>query len=333
MEGASAVTFEDVTAAEQRLSGIAHRTPVLTSRTLEAASGARVFLKCENFQRMGAFKFRGAYNRLSRLSPDERARGVVSFSSGNHAQGVALAAQLLEMEAIIVMPRDAPRSKVEATRAYGAQIVVYDRAEEDREAIARRICAERNATLVPPYDDANVIAGQGTVALELLDQAGHLDMIVVSVGGGGLLSGCAIAANGVDPAIAVYGVEPETGNDFARSLAEGKRISIPVPHTIADGMQTQSPGAMTFPLVQRYAAGIVTVSDAELIEAMRFAFERMRMVVEPSGAAALAAVMHGRVPARGKRVGVVISGGNVDLERFAQIIAHEFRRVDKAGSG
>ncbi len=316
-----AVTFENVTAAAQRLAGIAHRTPVLTSQTLDERAGARVFLKCENFQRMGAFKFRGAYNRLSQLSAEERARGVVTFSSGNHAQGVALAAKLLEMEATIVMPRDAPRAKVEATRAYGAQIVVYNRAEEDREAIANRICAERNATLVPPYDDAGVIAGQGTAALELLEDAGPLDVIVVPTGGGGLLSGCAIVANATDPAIAVYGVEPEAGNDFARSLAEGKRLSIPVPQTIADGMQTQSPGKMTFPLVQRYAAGIVTVSDAQLVEAMRFAFERMKMVVEPSGAAALAAVMHQGVPARGKRIGVVISGGNVDLERFAHLLA------------
>lgn len=270
---------------------------------------------------MGAFKFRGAYNRLVQLSADERKRGVVAFSSGNHAQGVALAAKLLEMPATIVMPSDAPPAKVEATRGYGAEVVFYDRATGDREAIARELCEREGAVLLPPYDDVDVIAGQGTAALELLEEVGNLDTLLVCVGGGGLLSGSAIAAKGVDPKIEVYGVEPQAGNDFERSLAAGQRIKIDVPKTIADGMQTQSPGEITFPLAQRYAKGIVTVSDDELKAAMRFAFERMKIVIEPSGAASLAALMFSKVDVRDRRVGIIVSGGNADPKLFGEIIS------------
>lgn len=316
-----AVDFEDVRAAAARVAGVAHRTPVQTSRTLDERTGARVFLKCENFQRMGAFKFRGAYNRIAAMTPTERAGGVVAFSSGNHAQGVALASKLLGVAATIVMPHDAPASKVAATREYGARIVSYDRHTEDRAVIAAQISAESGATLVPPYDDPYVIAGQGTAALEMLEDVGNLDLICVCTGGGGLLSGTAIAAAGIDSAIAVYGVEPENGDDFARSLAAGRRISIPVPDTIADGMQTTAPGELTFPLVQRYARGIVTVTDDELRAAMRFAFERLKIVVEPSGAASLAAILFGKLDVRGKRVAAIITGGNVDATRFGMLIA------------
>ncbi|MGZ3497014.1 MAG: threo-3-hydroxy-L-aspartate ammonia-lyase [Vulcanimicrobiaceae bacterium] len=316
-----AVDFEDVRTAAGRLAGVAHRTPVLTSRTLDARTGATVFLKCENFQRMGAFKFRGAYNRISSLNDDERIHGVVTFSSGNHAQGVALASKLLGVPATIVMPEDAPKAKVAATREYGAEIVFYDRFSEDRAAIARRICEERGATLVPPYDDPYVIAGQGTATLELLEDVPGIDVIVAPVGGGGLLSGTAIAANGIDPSVQIFGVEPAAGNDFERSLAEGRRITIAVPDTIADGMQTTSPGEMTFPIVQRFARGIVIVSDEELRAAMRFAFERMKIVIEPSGAASLAAILFGKLDVRGKRAAAIISGGNVDAARYGALIA------------
>ncbi|MFN2529613.1 MAG: pyridoxal-phosphate dependent enzyme, partial [Candidatus Baltobacteraceae bacterium] len=284
-------------------------------------TGARAFLKCENFQRMGAFKFRGAYNRLAQLSEEERKRGVVSFSSGNHAQGVALAAQILGIASTIVMPRDAPQAKLDATRGYGAEIVLYDRAEEDRDLVARQIQQERGATLVPPYNDAHVIAGQGTTALELLKEVPDLDFILVPTGGAGLLSGTAVAAHAMNPATRVYGVEPKEGNDVQQSLAAGMIVKIPVPKTIADGMMTQSPGDITFNLAHRYAHGVVTVSDEEIKEAMRFAFERMKLVMEPSGASSLAALLSDRVEHKGKRVGVIVSGGNVDPKMFAAIIA------------
>jgi threonine dehydratase len=317
---AFAASYDDVVAAAARLRGIAHRTPVLTSRTLDALAGATVFLKAENLQRMGAFKFRGAYNRLAQLTDRERHDGVVAFSSGNHAQGVALAAQLLGVHATIVMPSDAPIAKLEATRGYGARVVLYDRATEDRDAIAREIAAEHGATIVPPFDDPAVIAGQGTTALELLEETGPLDLLLVCTGGGGLLSGCALAATRLSPGIAIYGVEPEAGDDWVQSLAKGERVTIPVPRTIADGMQTQAPGVLTFPIVQALCAGVVTVGDDDLRDAMRFAFSRMKMVVEPSGAAALAAVMKKKVDVRGKRVGVTISGGNVDASTFAKLV-------------
>jgi threonine dehydratase len=312
-----APAFADVRAAAERLRGVAHRTPVVTSRTLDARTGAQVFLKCENLQRMGAFKFRGAYNRIAQLEPAVRARGVVAFSSGNHAQGVALAAQLFGIPATIVMPRDAPAAKLAATRGYGAEIVLYDRATMNRGEIAAELVRTSGATLVPPYDDEFVIAGQGTVALELLEDAPQLELLLVCTGGGGLTAGCALAATALSPGIAVYGVEPEAGDDFARSFASGERVEIPVPDTIADGQQTTSPGELTFPIVKRLCAGILTVSDDELRAAMRFAFERLKLVIEPSGASALAALLAGKVDARGKRTGVILSGGNVDAASYA----------------
>lgn len=316
-----AASFEDVCAAAQRLKGVAHRTPVITSRTLDARTHAQVFLKAENLQRVGAFKFRGAYNRIAQLAADQLARGVVAFSSGNHAQGVALAAQLLGAPATIVMPSDAPAAKLAATRGYGAEVVLYDRLREDRNAIASRLTQERGLTLVAPYDNAGVIAGQGTTALELIEDVGPLDLLFVCLGGGGLLSGCSLAATALSPGIAIYGVEPEAGNDWVQSLAKGERVTIELPDTIADGMQTLAPGVLTFPIVQALCKGVVTVSDDEIRATMRFVFERLKLVVEPSGAAALAAVMFGKVDVSGKRVGVTLSGGNVDSTTFARCIA------------
>jgi threonine dehydratase len=303
------------------LAGVAHRTPVMRSRTLDSCAGAHVFVKCENLQRMGAFKFRGAYNFLASLTAQERARGFVAFSSGNHAQGVALAAQLLGCPATIVMPKDAPAVKLAATHEYGAEIILYDRDRSHREEIAESLARERGATLVPPFDDPRIVAGAATVALELLEDSGALDAIVVPLGGGGLLSGSAIAAQAFDPATVLYGVEPEAGDDFVRSLREHRRVTIPVPKTIADGLQTTAPGELTFAIVNEHGCSAVTVSDAQLGDAMRFAFERMKIVVEPSGAAALAALLAGRIPEiAGKRVGAVISGGNIDAQRYAALI-------------
>ncbi|GAC1302808.1 MAG: pyridoxal-phosphate dependent enzyme [Vulcanimicrobiaceae bacterium] len=315
------VTFADVREAARRLDGIAHRTPVVTSRTLDARTGATAYLKCENLQRVGAFKFRGAYNRIAQLTPHERSRGVVAFSSGNHAQGVALAARLLGVVATIVMPSDAPVAKVAATREYGAEIVSYDRHTSDRGAIAAEIAMERGATLVPPYDDPAIVAGQGTVALELLEDVAELDVLLVCTGGGGLLAGCALAATELRPGIAVYGVEPEAGDDFAQSFARNERVEIAVPQTIADGQQTTSPGELTFPIVRRLCAGILTVSDDDLRDAMRFAFSRLKLVMEPSGASALAALLAADGRFAGARVGVIVSGGNVDAARYAEIVA------------
>lgn len=317
--GAATVTLDDVRSAAQRLHGVAHRTPVLTSRTLDERCGAQVFLKCENFQRMGAFKFRGAYNRIAQLDPEQRRGGVVAFSSGNHAQGVALACKLLGVPAVIVMPSDAPASKIAATQGYGAEVIFYERMRSHRAEIAEQLARERGATLVPPFDDPQIVAGAGTAVLELLEDVGALDAIVTPAGGGGLLSGSSIAAHGADPNIALYGIEPEAGDDIAQSLRKGEIVHIPVPQTIADGLQTQAPGALTFAIMQRHVSAIVTVSDAELVDAMRFAFERMRVVIEPSGGAALAALLAGRLVLSGRRVGVVLSGGNIDTGRFAAL--------------
>jgi threo-3-hydroxy-L-aspartate ammonia-lyase len=316
----SHLSFADVVEAAQRIRGIAHHTPTLTSRTFDERTGAQLFFKCENLQRMGAFKFRGAYNRLAQLSPDERSGGVVAYSSGNHAQGVALAAQLLGIPAAIVMPRDAPQTKLAATRGYGAEVVLYERSEENRAVIAQRLAEERGATIVPPYDDARIAAGAGTATLELLHDAGPLDVIVTPCGGGGLLSGTCVAAHGVDADIDVWGVEPAAGNDVQQSFAKGERVLIDVPKTIADGLQTQSPGEVTFPIIKEHAAGIVTVTDDELVEAMRAMFERMKLVIEPSGVAAFAAVLHERFPVKGKRIGIILSGGNVDASRYAELL-------------
>jgi threonine dehydratase len=294
----------------------------VSSRTLDERCGARVFVKCENLQRMGAFKFRGAYNFLSSLTPEERLRGVVAFSSGNHAQGVALAARLLGIPATIVMPYDVPAVKRAATREYGAEVVHYERESSHREEIARGVAAERGATVVPPFDDPRIVAGAGTAALELLEDAEPLDAIVVPVGGGGLMAGTAIAAHSVDPKTAIYGVEPRAGDDFAQSLALGERVSIPVPKTIADGLQTTSGSDLTFAVAREHGCTVVTVLDDELRAAMRFAFERMKLVIEPSGAAPLAALLHGRIPGiAGKRVGAIVSGGNVDPVRYGDLLA------------
>jgi threonine dehydratase len=317
---AFAAAFADVVSAAGRLRGVAHRTPVVTSRTLDGLTGSSAFLKCENLQRMGAFKFRGAYNRIVQLSPAERRGGVVAFSSGNHAQGVALAARLLDAAATIVMPSDAPAAKVAATLGYGAEIVSYDRATMNRAAIAESIARERGATVVPPYDDPHIIAGQGTAALELMEDADALDVLLVPLGGGGLLAGSALAATALAPHIAVYGVEPAAGDDWVRSWQRGEIVSIPVPRTIADGQQTQAPGTLTWPIVRSLCAGIVTVTDDEIRAAMKFAFERLKLVVEPSGASALAALLCAKVGVSAKRVGVAISGGNADPSIFADAI-------------
>ncbi|MFZ3321666.1 MAG: threo-3-hydroxy-L-aspartate ammonia-lyase [Usitatibacter sp.] len=319
---AAAVTYADVEAAAQRLEGVAHRTPVATSSQFDALTGAQVFFKCENLQRMGAFKFRGAYNALSQLSADERRRGVVAFSSGNHAQAVALAGRLLAVPAVIVMPADAPAVKVAATRGYGAEIVLYDRAAgQSREEVAKRISTERGSTVIPPFDHPWVIAGQGTAAKELFEDVGPLDLLLTPCGGAGLLSGCAVAASHLSPGTRVIGVEPAAGDDVQRSFRARSKQHIAIPDTIADGARTQAPGDFTLPLVLEYVNDIVTVSDAEIVEAMRFLWERMKVVVEPTGALAAAAVMTGRVEVRDRRVGIVLSGGNVDLKAVATLFA------------
>jgi threonine ammonia-lyase medium form len=314
------VTFTDVRAAAERLRGVANRTPVMTSRTFNALVGREVFFKCENFQRAGAFKFRGAYNRLSRLSDEEKRRGVVAFSSGNHAQGVALAAKLLNIPAAIVMPDDAPPVKLAATRGYGAEVIVYDRLTGSREEIATRLSQERGLTLVPPFNDPYIIAGQGTAALELLEDVPDLDALVVPVGGGGLISGCAIAAKNLRPQIAVYGVEAEGADDARQSLRENRIISIPPPTTIADGIRTQSVGALTFAIMRQLLSDIVLVSDDEIMDALRFVLPRMKLVVEPTGAVPIAAVMQNRIPANLKRVGIIVSGGNIGMELLGSLV-------------
>ena len=315
-----AASFADVGAAAERLRGVVHRTPVATSASLDARTGAHVALKCENLQRVGAFKIRGAYNATAQLGDPERRAGVVAFSSGNHAQGVALAAKLLGAPATIVMPDDAPAAKLAATRGYGADVITYDRQRINRAELAKGIADERGATLIPPYDHPAIIAGAGTAALELLEDAGELDVLLVPLGGGGLLAGTCLAAHELAPNARVYGVEPEAGDDWVQSWRTGGIVTIPVPRTIADGQQTQAPGELTWPIVRAYAAGVVIVSDDEIRAAMRFAFERLKLVVEPSGASALAALLHGKVEVNGTRVGVILSGGNVDGTRFATCI-------------
>jgi threonine dehydratase len=304
-----------IDAARERLRDVAHRTPVITSRTLDEATGARVFLKCENLQRMGAFKFRGAWNAIVQLDPGARRRGVVAFSSGNHAQAVALAARELGIPAVIVMPSHAPRAKLEATRGYGAEIVHHDQLGEERDALAMRLARERGLTLIPPFDHPDIVAGQATAAAELIEDAGPLDTLVVPVGGGGLISGSALAAHRASPTTRVIGVEPEAGNDAAQSLREGRRVTIAPPETIADGARTTSLGELTFAIIRAHVAEIVTVPDAALVEAMRFASTRLKLVVEPTGVLGLAALRSGTVRAEGSRAGVILSGGNVDLDR------------------
>jgi threonine dehydratase len=315
------VTLADVYDAAARLEGVAHRTPVLRSRTLDALVGAEVHLKAENFQRMGAFKFRGAYHALARLAPPDRARGVASFSSGNHAQALAVAAREFGTTAVILMPEDTPAAKRAAAEGYGAEIITYDRYTGDRVALGAALAAERGLTLIPPYEHPDVIAGQGTAALELLQDAGELGALLVPVGGGGLLAGSATAAKGLYPAIRVIGVEPAAGDDTKRSLEAGRRVSVPVPRTIADGQAADIPGELTFSINRRLVDDIALVTDDEIREAMRFAFERLRVVMEPSGATPLAALLAGRVERLPSRVGLIVSGGNIDAARFAELLA------------
>ena len=313
-------TYADVVEAAARLDGHAHRTPVLTSRTVDDEFGAQVFFKCENFQRMGAFKFRGAFNALSRFDRRQREAGVVAFSSGNHAQAIALSARILGMPATIVMPDDAPASKMAATRGYGGEVVVYDRYREDREAIGRRLAEERGMTLIPPFDHADVIAGQGTAAKELFAEVGPLDALFVCLGGGGLLSGSALATRALSPGCKLYGVEPEAGNDAQQSLRSGRIVRIDTPKTIADGAQTQALGNLTFEIIRRDVDDVLTATDAELVDCMRFFATRMKMVVEPTGALGFAAARRMKATLAKQRVGVLISGGNVDLERFCALV-------------
>jgi threonine dehydratase len=320
IETSRSATFDDVLAAAERLRGVAHRTPVVTSRTLDERTGAQVFLKAESLQRIGAFKFRGAYNTIAQLGEEQKQGGVVAFSSGNHAQGVALAARLLGVPAAIVMPSDAPAAKLAATAGYGADVITYERERMNRAELAASIANERGATLIPPYDHPAIIAGQGTAVLELIEDAGRLDVLLVPLGGGGLLAGSCLAAAERSPGVRIYGVEPAAGDDWVRSWREDRIVSIPVPKTIADGQQTQAPGALTWPIVRALGAGVVTVTDDEIRAAMRFAYERLKLVVEPSGATALAALLFEKVDARGARVGIVVSGGNVDPAIFAQAI-------------
>ena len=315
------IGIDDVRSAAADLDGVAHRTPVLSSRTLDAATGATVFCKAECYQRGGAFKFRGAYSMISRVPSQERARGVAAYSSGNHAQAVAIAAAMLDAPAVILMPEDAPAAKLDATRGYGAEVVTYDRYSQDRDQLGRELAESRGLTLVPPYEHPLVMSGQGTAALELLEQAPGLDALLVPVGGGGLMAGCATAAKALAPDIEVIGVEPEQGDDTRRSLAAGERVRIPVPRTIADGQQVETPGELTFEVNRRLADSVELVSDGEIVDAMLFAFDRMKVVLEPSGACALAALLAGRVNLPGRRVGVVLSGGNVGAARFAELTA------------
>ncbi len=312
-------THGDVEAAGRRIDGHARRTPVMTSRTVDEASGATVFFKCENFQRTGSFKFRGAFNALSAMAPETRARGVIAFSSGNHAQAVALAARLHGTSATIVMPGDAPAAKVQATRGYGGQVVTYDRYRDDREAIAARLAGESGASIIPPFDHPDVIAGQGTVAAELIDEVGPLDALYVCMGGGGLLSGCVLAAKAMAPGCRVYGVEPEAGNDGQQSFRRGSIVRIGVPNTIADGAQTQAVGVQPFEIIRRDVSDVLTVSDAELIDCMRFFLTRMKIVVEPTGCLAFAAARALGRRLAGQRIGIVISGGNVDIGRMSAL--------------
>jgi threonine dehydratase len=314
------LTYADIEQAAARIDGIAHRTPVLTSTTANARTGAELFFKCENFQRMGAFKFRGATNAIAKFTDDQRRAGVLTYSSGNHAQAIALAARLAGIKATIIMPEDAPALKMQATREYGGDVITYDRYTQDREEIGRRIAQERGMTLIPPYDHPDVICGQGTAAKELFEETGALDVLLVPLGGGGLLAGSALAASHLAPGCQVIGVEPEHGNDGQQSLARGEIVHIAVPRTIADGAMVTHVGTHNFEVIRRQVDAIVTVSDAQLVATMAFFAERMKMIVEPTGCLGAAAALHGAFPVAGKRVGVMISGGNVDLARFAELV-------------
>ncbi len=321
MSTPSLPTYDDVVQAAGRIAGVANRTPVLTSRTVDEAFGAQVFFKCENMQRMGAFKFRGAYNALMKFSPEQRRAGVVAFSSGNHAQAIALSAKLLGIPATIVMPQDAPAAKVAATRGYGGNVVMYDRYTEDREQIGRDLAQKHGLTLIPPYDHPDVIAGQGTAAKELFEEVGPLDAFFVCLGGGGLLSGSALATRALAPSCRLYGVEPEAGNDGQQSFRTGAIVHIDTPQTIADGAQTQHLGNITFPIIRRDVDDILTATDDELVQCMRFFAERMKIVVEPTGCLGFAAARRMQDELRGKKVGILVSGGNIDLAKLSGFLA------------
>jgi threo-3-hydroxy-L-aspartate ammonia-lyase len=313
------VTYADVAAAAERIAHRVRRTPVLTSRQVDQRTGAQVFFKCENLQRIGAFKFRGALNALGQFTAEQRSRGVLAYSSGNHAQAIALAGQLLGIPAVIVMPSDAPQVKLEATRGYGADVVIYDKETTVREELAASIARERGLTVIPPYDHAAVVAGQGTAAKELIDEVGQLDDLFVPVGGGGLISGCALAADALSPGCKVIGVEPLAGDDATRSFKTKTLQRCHNPDTVADGARTPYLGEITFPLVLRYVSDMVTVSDGELLRTMFFLWERMKTVIEPTGALGAAGLFERRVAVpSGARVGVIVSGGNVD---FADVAA------------
>ncbi|RQP25170.1 threo-3-hydroxy-L-aspartate ammonia-lyase [Piscinibacter terrae] len=315
------ISYDDVARAHERIAAVAHRTPVMRSSTADGRTGAQLFFKCETLQRIGAFKIRGAYNAVSQFTPAQREGGVITFSSGNHGQAIALAAKLLGVKAVIVMPKDAPEVKVAATQGYGGEVVRYDRYAEDPAVVVKRIADERGMTFIPPFDHPRVMAGQGTVAKELFEEVGELDLIVTPLGGGGLLSGTATAARSLSPRCDIVGVEPEAGNDAQQSLAKGEIVRIETPRTIADAAQSRSLGQHTFPVLRELGVRVVTVSDAELVETMKFFAARMKLVVEPTGCLAAAAVLTGKLDVRGKRVGIVLSGGNIDLERFAQLVA------------
>lgn len=314
------VTYDDIVAAARTLAGKAHHTPVLTSATVDGRTGANVFFKCENLQRGGAFKFRGAYNALANLTPEQKRRGVAAYSSGNHAQAVALAGRLLGIRAVIIMPEDAPAVKAEATRGYGAEVILYNRERDSREAIAEDLAGKRGLTIIPPFDHPHIVAGQGTAAKELVEETGALDYLLVCCGGGGLLTGCAIAANHLSPGIRVIGVEPAAGDDVTRSFRSGTIQSVRNPDTIADGARTSAPGRVTFPLIMHHVHDMLTVTDDELLRAMFYLWERMKIVVEPTGALGAAALFEGKLDARSKRVGVIISGGNADFRSLSRFL-------------
>jgi threonine dehydratase len=318
------VSFSDIQAAAERLLHSAHRTPVATSRTLNDLAGAEVYCKCENLQRAGAFKFRGAYNAVSQLSAEQKQRGVVSFSSGNHAQALALVGKLLHTPTVIVMPDDAPAVKLAATRGYGAEVVLYDRVEQKREVIARQLGEERGLALIPPFEHPHIIAGQGTAALELLTDVPDLDVLIVPIGGGGLISGCSLAAHALKPEMRVFGVEPDTANDTFLSLQQGEIVATPQSHSIMDGLLPTAPGELTFSIMRQHLAGVALVTDEEAREAVRFLLMRMKLLVEPSGAAPIAALMAGKIPdAQGRKIGVVLSGGNIDAGKLAGMLTSE----------
>lgn len=321
MTGLTLPTYQDVEAAAKRIAGFAHKTPVLTSTTANKEFGGELFFKCENFQRMGAFKFRGAFNALAQFTPEQKKAGVIAFSSGNHAQGIALAAQLLDIPATILMPNDAPAVKVAATQGYGANVVRFDRYTQDREALCKQLAEQNGLTLIPPYDHPHIIAGQGTSAMELFQEVGELDALFVCLGGGGLTSSCALAARQLSPNCKVYGVEPLAGNDAQQSFRQGKIVHIDTPKTIADGAQTQHLGQYTFEIIKNNVDDIFTVTDKQLIDRMKFYAERMKMVVEPTGCLSFAAALAQKAQFQGKRVGIIVSGGNVDINRFAELVS------------